>query len=377
MVAFRSTDTSGRTTGLLLRCVLYSLVALALIIVDKRYDHLGKIRRMLSIVAYPVQIAVASPFEGWDWFRQSVTTRDALRADKAKLEAELRLAQFRLQRYEALEAESQRLRALRNSTAGLTDRFVVGDVMDVDLDAFRERVLVDKGAQDGVFVGQAVLDAGGVFGQVARVGQLTAEVILVSDATHAIPVQINRNGLRTIAVGTGDMGRLKLPYLPTSADIVAGDLLVTSGLGGGFPAGYPVGTVAEVKRDSAQSLADVDVKPAAALDRSRELMFVWLKPQAAATTPSVSAPAPHAGPTQAPAQAATQTPTQASSKQASTQAASQSASQAPSVAVAPASTQPSTKAPPTAKAPIPAKAAPPAKSPPPTKTPPPAGANDE
>jgi rod shape-determining protein MreC len=139
--------------------------------------------------------------------------------------------------------------------------------------------LVDKGASDGIYVGQAVLDSGGVFGQVARVGQLTSEVILVSDAAHAIPVQINRNGLRTVAVGTGDTNRLKLPYLPTSADVIAGDLLVTSGLGGGFPAGYPVGTIAEVKRDPAQSLADVDVKPAAALDRSRELLFVWLKPQ--------------------------------------------------------------------------------------------------
>src|ERR1700691_2901604 len=277
MVAFRNTDASGRTSGLLLRCVLYSLLALALIIVDKHYDQLGRIRRVLSIVAYPVQIAVASPFEGWDWFRESVSSRGALRADKTKLEAELRLAQFRLQRYEALEAETQRLRGLRDSTAGVTYRFVIGDVMDVDLDAFRERVLVDKGAQDGVFVGQAVLDAGGVFGQVARVGQLTAEVILLSDATHAIPVQINRNGLRTIAVGTGDMSRLKLPYRPTSADVLAGDLLVSSGLGGGFPAGYPVGTVAEVKRDPAQSLADVDLRPAAALDRSRELMFVWLK----------------------------------------------------------------------------------------------------
>src|SRR5712671_3880885 len=315
MVAFRSTDTSGRTTGLLLRCVLYSLLALGLIIVDKRYDHLGRIRRLLSIVAYPVQIAVASPFEGWDWFRESVSSRGALRADKAKLEAELRVAQFRLQRYEALEAETQRLRALRNNTAGITDRFVIGDVMDVDLDAFRERVLVDKGPQDGVFVAQAVLDSGGVFGQVARVGQLTAEVILVSDATHAIPVQINRNGLRTIAVGTGDMGRLKLPYLPTSADVVAGDLLVTSGLGGGFPAGYPVGTVAEVKRDPAQSLADVDVKPAAALDRSRELMFVWLKPQASSPVPAApatsAAPAASAGhvapmPMPAPAQSQSQ-----------------------------------------------------------------------
>jgi rod shape-determining protein MreC len=285
MVAFRSTDASGRVTGLLFRCVLYSLLALALIIVDKRYAHLVKIRQVLSVAAYPVQVAVASPFQGWNWFRDSVTTRDVLRADKAKLEAELRLAQFRLQRYEALEAETQRLRALREKTESVTDRFVIGDVMNVDLDAFRERVLVDKGAGDGIYVGQAVLDSGGVFGQVARVGQLTSEVILVSDAAHAIPVQINRNGLRTIAVGTGETNRLKLPYLPTSADVIAGDLLVTSGLGGGFPPGYPVGTIAEVKRDPSQSLADVDVKPAAALDRSKELLFVWLKPQAAELLP--------------------------------------------------------------------------------------------
>ena len=305
MVAFRNTDTSQRTTGLLLRCVLYSLLALGLIIVDKRYERLIKIRQYLSVVAYPVQVAVASPFDGWNWFKDSVTTRDALRADKAKLEAELRVAQFRLQRYEALEAETQRLRALRDSTAGVTDRFVIGDVMDVDLDAFRERVLVDKGAGDGVYVGQAVLDSGGVFGQVARVGQLTSEVILVSDPAHAIPVQINRTGLRTIAVGTGDLSRLKLPYLPTSADVIVGDLLVTSGLGGGFPAGYPVGSVAEVKRDPSQSLADVDVKPAAALDRSRELMFVWLKPQAAEVLPQPAAPKPSAPKPPAPKQAAT------------------------------------------------------------------------
>jgi len=294
MVAFRSSDTSGRSTGLLLRCVLFSLLAVGLMIVDKRYDHLGKIRRALSIVAYPVQLAVASPFEGWAWLRENLTTREALRSDKAKLEDELRVAEFRLQRYEALEAESRRLRVLRDSTAGVGSRFIVGDIMDVDLDAFRERVLVDKGARDGVYVGQAVLDAGGVFGQVARVDQLTCEVILISDAAHAIPVQVNRNGLRTVAVGTGNLSRLKLPYISTAADIIKGDLLVSSGLGGGFPAGYPVGTVVEVKRDPAQSLADVVVSPAAALDRSRELMFVWLTPAAPSTpsTPSTpSAPA--------------------------------------------------------------------------------------
>src|SRR5712672_3013113 len=296
MVAFRSTETSGRTTGLLLRCVLYCLLALGLIIFDKRYDHLGEMRRFLSVVAYPVQIAVSSPFQGWDWFRESVSSRETLRADKAKLEAELRLANFRLQRYEALEAESQRLRALRENTAGVANRFIIGNIMDLDIDAFRQRVMVDKGARDGVFAGQAVLDSGGVFGQVARVGELTSEVILVSDGTHAIPVQVNRNGLRTSAVGTGDMTKLKRPYLSTSADVVAGDLLVTSGLGGGFPAGYPVGTITEVKRDPAQSLAEVGVRPAAALDRSREVMFVWLMPE----SPAASSVAPAAAPATAP-----------------------------------------------------------------------------
>src|SRR5258708_3754104 len=150
--------------------------------------------------------------------------------------------------------------------------------MNVDLDAFRERVLVDKGAGDGIYAGQAVLDSGGVFGQVARVGHLTSEVILIGDAAHAIPVQINRNGLRTVAVGTGDTNRLKLPYLPTSADVVVGDLLVTSGLGGGFSAGYPGGTIAEGKRDPSQSLAGGDVKPAAALDRLRGMLFLWVQP---------------------------------------------------------------------------------------------------
>lgn len=284
MVAFRSTDISGRTTGLLFRCIVYALLAFALIIVDKHYDQLGRIRRVLSVVAYPLQVAVASPFQGWVWLRDTVTTREVLRADNARLQEELRAVRFRLQRFEALEAENRRLRLLRENTADATARFLVGDVMDVDVDAFRERVILDKGAHDGVFVGQAVLDSGGVFGQVARVGQLTSEVILISDSAHALPVQIVRNGLRTIALGTGDMNRLKLAYLPTSADVVKGDVLVTSGLGGTFPAGYPVGSVSEVKRDPAQSLADADVRPSAALDRSRELMFVWLK--AAPTEPA-------------------------------------------------------------------------------------------
>jgi len=296
MLAFRGSDTSSRSTGLLLRCVLFSLLALGLIVLDRRYGQLDRVRRVLSVIVYPAQVAVASPFVGWAWFRESVTTRGALRADKDRLEEQLRIAQFKLQRFDALEAEIRRLRALRDSTAGLGERFIIGDIMKVEIDAFRARVLVDKGARDGVFVGQAVLDAGGVFGQVAHVDQLTSVVILISDAAHAIPVQDNRNGLRTIVVGTGDVSRLKLPYISTAADIVKGDLLLTSGVGGGFPAGYPVGTVVEVKRDPAQSLADVEVSPAAALDRSREVLFVWLPPGAPTATDAPLEPPPAVAP---------------------------------------------------------------------------------
>lgn len=277
MVAFRSHDSTGRASGLLLRSVLYTLLALGMMVLDKRYDQLGRIRRALSIVVYPVELAVSSPFEGWSWLRRSVTTRDTLRAENARLRAELLSARFRLQRYVALEAANRELRALRARSAGVAAKFLIGDIMDVDLDAFRERVLVDKGAHDGVYVGQAVLDAHGVFGQVQSVGERTCDVILISDATSAIPVMINRTGLRTIAVGAGEPGLLKLPYLPTTADVVKGDLLVTSGLGGVYPEGYPVGSVLDVRLDTVRSLADVDVRSAAAIDSSRALLFVWTK----------------------------------------------------------------------------------------------------
>jgi rod shape-determining protein MreC len=305
MIAFRSADSSNRVTALLTRSVIFSLLALSLIVLDRRYNQLTQVRQWLSVVAYPLEVAVASPFKGWAWFRESVSTRGSLRAENETLNSELKAARFRLQRLDALEVENARLRALRDHTAGLGARFVIGDVVNVDLDAFRQRVLVDKGARSGLYAGQPVLDARGVFGQVTRVGALTSEVIMISDLAHAIPVQVNRNGLRTIAVGTGESTRLKLPYLSTSADIVKGDLLVTSGLGGHFPSGYPVGVVSDIKRDPAQSLADVSVTPAASLDRSHEIMFVWTaaeQPLAQNAAPVAAAPAtaPSAAPSQAP-----------------------------------------------------------------------------
>jgi rod shape-determining protein MreC len=151
----------------------------------------------------------------------------------------------------------------------------VAEIVRVDLDPFRQRVLVNKGSLNGVFRGQAALDANGIFGQVTRVGPLSAEIILISDPEHAIPVQVNRTGARTIALGTGSSGQLSLPYLPQNFDVVAGDLLVSSGLGGVYPPGYPVGRITGVGRDPSQPLLAVAAEPLAALDRDPEILLVW------------------------------------------------------------------------------------------------------
>jgi rod shape-determining protein MreC len=134
---------------------------------------------------------------------------------------------------------------------------------------------VDKGTRNGVFAGQAAIDGSGVFGQVTRVGPVSAEVIMISDPEHAIPVQINRTGVRTIAVGQGQTGSLLLPYLPRNADVTEGDLVVSSGLGGVFPPGYPVARVSEVRRDPAEPLLAVNATPLARLDRDPEILLIW------------------------------------------------------------------------------------------------------
>jgi rod shape-determining protein MreC len=171
---------------------------------------------------------------------------------------------------------------------------LVASIMNVDLDPFRHRVLVDKGARDGVFKGQAVLDAEGIFGQVSQVHAETAEVILISDAEHAIPVQSNRSGLRTIAVGTGDSDRLSLPFVTVESDLKVGDLLISTGIGGVFPRGYPVAGVTRVDRTAAATFALVDARPTARLDRNREVLLVWFTPpvaEAAEAAPPAAEPA--------------------------------------------------------------------------------------
>ena len=264
-----------------LRFFLIAIVSCSLMLLDHREDHLLRIRQAFSVVVYPIQVAVDLPFAGWRLASRALSDQTALLEENERLRSERLNTDVRLQRLAALEAENDRLRAMLDSSARVSDRVLAVEILAVDLNPYRQRFTINRGLDDGVYVGQALLDAGGVVGQIVRVELLTSEAVLISDADHALPVAVNRNGLRTIVVGTGDSTRLRLPYLTNSADINVGDLLVSSGLGGVFPSGYPVGRVLEVHRQPGQSFAEVIAEPTAQLDRDREVLLVWTADDAA------------------------------------------------------------------------------------------------
>ena len=267
----------GRGPPLVATFVTLAIASIALMVADTRYGQLERLRTWLSAAAYPVQVAVDLPFRAWDWLTGSFADRRRLQQENLELTTRLRLANLQLQRFAALEDENRRLRDMRESSAGVTERVLVATILNVDLDPFRHRVLVDKGAAHGVFKGQAVLDAEGIFGQVSQVQARTSEVILISDPEHAIPVQSNSSGLRTIAVGTGDSARMSLPFVTVESDLKPGDLLISSGIGGVFPRGYPVAEVNRVERTPAETFALVEARPTAQLDRDREVLLVWFE----------------------------------------------------------------------------------------------------
>jgi len=295
-----------------------ALLSIALMVADQRYPQIQRVRSWLTAIAFPVQKGVDLPFRAWNWLGESFADRNRLRAENLELTGRLRLANLQLQRFAVLEEENRRLRDMRENSAGIAERVLVASILNVDLDPFRHRVLLDKGAADGVFQGQAILDAEGIFGQVARVNAQTSEAILISDAEHAIPVQSNRSGVRTIAVGTGDPAKLSLPFVTTEADLKVGDLLLSTGIGGVFPRGYPVAQITKVERAATATFALVEARPTANLDRDREVLLAWFQPAvpetpapAAQATASASVPPAPASASPTPARAgASPTPAQ-------------------------------------------------------------------
>ncbi len=257
------------------RLLVLVVLSVALMVVDARFALLKPVRSQMSLVLMQTYWITDLPQRLYQGVASQFGSRTELVAENEKLKTENLLLQGRMQKLAALTEQNVRLRELLNSSALVNEKVEVAELIGMDPNPFTHRIIINKGERDGVVLGQPVLDARGLMGQVVELMPYTSRVLLLTDTTHSIPVQVNRNGLRAIASGTGNPERLELRHVADTADIKEGDLLVSSGLGQRFPAGYPVATVKEVIHDSGQPFAIVRAVPTAALNRSRYLLLVF------------------------------------------------------------------------------------------------------
>ncbi|WP_238591858.1 rod shape-determining protein MreC [Pseudomonas abietaniphila] len=258
-----------------IRLLVLVVLSVAVMVVDARFTLLKPVRSQMSLVLMESYWIADLPERLYQGVASQFGSRTELAAENEKLKTENLLLQGRLQKLAALTEQNVRLRELLNSSALVNEKVEVAELIGMDPNPFTHRIIINKGERDGVVLGQPVLDARGLMGQVVELMPYTSRVLLLTDTTHSIPVQVNRNGLRAIASGTGNPERLELRHVADTADIKEGDLLVSSGLGQRFPAGYPVATVTEVIHDSGQPFAIVRAVPTAALNRSRYLLLVF------------------------------------------------------------------------------------------------------
>ena len=266
-------------TASTLRLIVYLAAAALLMVLDHRSGYLQDLRRFAGAVVEPAYRVAAFPADVARATRTAVVSQDRLAKENRELRDALLLAQAKLNRLDALVAQNARLKDLLDAQNNLGLSVQLARLVDVDLDPFRPRVVLNAGANQGVTVGQPVIDAHGVMGQIVEVLANTSVAMLITDPTHAIPVTVERSGLRTIAYGTGAIDQIKLPNIPISADVQVGDRLVTSGLGGRFPAGFPVGEILSISNDSSGMFAAATARPTAALDRSGEVLLLRDQPQ--------------------------------------------------------------------------------------------------
>lgn len=257
------------------RLVVSVALSVLLMVLDHRYNSLNTVRSALSVAVLPLQKSIELPGTLTDWFGESLATRRSLQEEIDSLRTQHLMQEVQLQKLAALEAENIRLRELLDSSFEVGEKVLIAELMSVNLDPYKHQVVINKGELHDVYPGQPLLDASGIMGQIVHAGPYSSTAVLITDTAHAIPVQVNRTGLRTIALGSGTINRLDLPYIPNNADIRPGDLLVSSGLGGRFPPGYPVATVATVQHDPGLTFSQVSATPLAQLNRSREVLLVW------------------------------------------------------------------------------------------------------
>ena len=259
-----------------LRALVCMGLAVTLIVLDQRAAFFQKIRADLALLVLPVQYLVNAPIKTIHWIATNVTTQQQLVADNARLRARELLLESKLQKLLALERENAQLRELLKSASHVGNaRVIVAQLLAVNLDPNLQQIIVDKGACHHIYVGQPVLDAYGVVGQVVHVGPLTSKVMLISDPKSAIPVQDDRSGIRAIAVGMGSSEKLVLIHVPDTSDIQKGDLFVSSGLGLRYPLGYPVGVVSEIGHNPSKRFAAIILQRSAHLDQSQQVLMAW------------------------------------------------------------------------------------------------------
>lgn len=296
----------GRGPSLQLRLFLAVIISIAAIVADSRFGVFTHVRVYLSSLVSPLQYMANAPGIMLDTMSTQVQTRAGLIEQTKQQEQQLFTLRSRLLKMDHLEHENQRLRELLGSPVHKESRKMVAELLSVDSDPFSHQVLINKGALDGVYNGQPVINDQGVIGQVLHVGSTTSRVLLITDSSHGIPVRVLRNDLRAIASGSGELDKLELRNLPRNTDVQVGDLLVTSGLGGRFPEGYPVATVTRSDYVEGKPFAQVEAKPLVALDRLRYLLLLWTDknpdvhdddeapaPAAASVAPSSAAGATH------------------------------------------------------------------------------------
>ena len=250
-------------------------LAIFLVVLDYRYQALGVGRMALSTLTTPFHWLSDVPARVSNWSGDHVRSRSSLLEENQALRAEALVLQGKVQKMAALTAENIRLRALLNSTAIVDDSVLITELIGVSPDPSNHQVLLNKGLVDRVYEGQPVLDAHGLIGQIVEVSRYVSRAMLITDATHAIPVQVNRNGVRAIAEGVGLLDELELKHVAATTDIQPGDILVSSGLGQVFPVGYPVAIVEKVEHDPGQSFLSITARPSAHLDRSRHVLLVF------------------------------------------------------------------------------------------------------
>jgi rod shape-determining protein MreC len=233
------------------------------------------VRVFLNSLVAPVQYLAILPEQLLDNFSESVKTTDQLSAENKALKQRILKLQGQQQQLQFLQNENRRLRELLGSDARESARRMVAEVIAVASEPFSQQLVINKGTLSGVYEGQPVLDSSGIIGQVQDVGGNTARVLLISDQSHAISLRSERNDIRALAQGTGDIGRLELMFIPHSTELREGDLLMSSGLGGVFPEGYPVARIANIVRDESLPFATVFADPVSALDRVRNVLLLW------------------------------------------------------------------------------------------------------